>query len=258
MVEIDLFKTTTAISTAFTLAGNSGVSPFLTLFLIGSIEKADPTLLDMEATTEKLLASWPSLSILSIVTVLEFVGKCVPVVDELIDSVEVFVIPIISVFASLSAMGMFSVDDTQDTDVTVNDDQRNLSIASDGLIFVKVVVIIIGMGMALGIHLFKMLVRLAGIGWCTGCITVIEVFTVVTSIYCAIYIKGVSIFVATIMIFITCYTLKRKCFDKNTPDTASRSLLPLEEPFEEAIGQNEGPLKEASDKIEESKDLATA
>ena len=60
------------------------------------------------------------------------------------------------------------------------------------------------------------------------------------------------------MIFITCYTIKRKCFDKNTPDTASRSLLPLEEPLEEAIGQNEGPLKEASDKIEESKDLATA
>ena len=60
------------------------------------------------------------------------------------------------------------------------------------------------------------------------------------------------------MICITCYTLKRKCFDKNTPDTASRSLLPLEELLEEAVGQNEGPLKEASDKIEESKDLATA
>ena len=60
------------------------------------------------------------------------------------------------------------------------------------------------------------------------------------------------------MVCITCYTLKRKCFDKNTPDTASRSLLPLEEPLEEAIGQNEGPLKEASDKIKESKDLATA
>jgi hypothetical protein len=81
-----------AISTTFTVAANTGVSPFLTLFLVGLIERADDELLNMNGTMERVLSSYGALFVLGILTLLEFIGKCVPVVDELIDSVEVFVV----------------------------------------------------------------------------------------------------------------------------------------------------------------------
>ena len=39
------------------------------------------------------MSSWAGLTVWSIMTVLEFVGKCVPVIDQMVDSVEVFVVP---------------------------------------------------------------------------------------------------------------------------------------------------------------------
>lgn len=39
------------------------------------------------------MSSWPGLTMWGLLTVLEFVGKCVPVVDQMVDSVEVFVVP---------------------------------------------------------------------------------------------------------------------------------------------------------------------
>lgn len=47
----------------------------------------------MSETIEKIMSSWPGLTIWSIMTILEFVGKCVPVIDQMVDSVEVFVVP---------------------------------------------------------------------------------------------------------------------------------------------------------------------
>mmetsp|Transcript_10061 Transcript_10061/g.22374 ORF Transcript_10061/g.22374 Transcript_10061/m.22374 type:complete len:240 (-) Transcript_10061:182-901(-) len=207
-----LSQTITALSTAFTFAGNSGVSPFLTLFIIGAIEKADPTLLDMDTISERILASWPSLVVLSIFSIGEFVGKCVPVLDELIDSAEIFVVPFISIIASLSATGLLSADSTDD------DEHRNLSIASNTLVFLKTVVVLVGMGLALGIHLMKMLLRLFGQGCFTGCITVVEVFFVVVTVTAAVYVEWVAIFVAACMFILTGYILKRKYLNKKSSD----------------------------------------
>lgn len=39
------------------------------------------------------MSSWPGLTMWGIMTVLELVGKCVPVIDQMVDSVEVFVVP---------------------------------------------------------------------------------------------------------------------------------------------------------------------
>ena len=39
------------------------------------------------------MSSYAGLTLWSIMTVLEFVGKCVPVIDQMVDSVEVFVVP---------------------------------------------------------------------------------------------------------------------------------------------------------------------
>ena len=77
------YLTTTALS--MTVSGNTGVAPFTTLFITGFIERMDPDLLAMEGWTEKVLASWWSLAVFGVLTVLEFIGKCVPIIDEIID-----------------------------------------------------------------------------------------------------------------------------------------------------------------------------
>eukprot|EP00584_Thalassiosira_punctigera_P006473 CAMPEP_0172535998 /NCGR_PEP_ID=MMETSP1067-20121228/7833_1 /TAXON_ID=265564 ORGANISM="Thalassiosira punctigera, Strain Tpunct2005C2" /NCGR_SAMPLE_ID=MMETSP1067 /ASSEMBLY_ACC=CAM_ASM_000444 /LENGTH=52 /DNA_ID=CAMNT_0013320987 /DNA_START=120 /DNA_END=275 /DNA_ORIENTATION=+ len=47
------YISTSALS--LTLSGNTGVAPFLTLFLVGVIEKSDPTLLYMDGWVEKII-----------------------------------------------------------------------------------------------------------------------------------------------------------------------------------------------------------
>ena len=69
---------------SLTVAGNTGISPFLTLFLLGIIERSEPTLLNMDSKMEDILASLPGVGVLGLLTALEFIGKCVPVIDEMI------------------------------------------------------------------------------------------------------------------------------------------------------------------------------
>ena len=84
-------------STAFslTLSGNSGISPFLTMLLIGIVEKISPNQFQMNETMERIMSSWPSLCLWSILTILEYVGKCVPVLDQIMDGVEAFIVPVL-------------------------------------------------------------------------------------------------------------------------------------------------------------------
>ena len=91
--EVGKFIANTAFS--FTLSGNSGISPFLTMFLIGIAGKIQPEYLNLDETINKIMTSWPSLSLWGIATILELVGKCVPVLDQAMDSVEVFIVPIL-------------------------------------------------------------------------------------------------------------------------------------------------------------------
>lgn len=55
------FDTLTATAVSFTVAGNTGVTPFLTLFLVGCVERANPNLLQMDETMETLLASYMAI-----------------------------------------------------------------------------------------------------------------------------------------------------------------------------------------------------
>jgi hypothetical protein len=63
------------------------------MFLIGITQKISPESFNMSETMEKIMSSWPGLTMWGIMTVLELVGKCVPVIDQMVDSVEVFVVP---------------------------------------------------------------------------------------------------------------------------------------------------------------------
>jgi hypothetical protein len=53
---------------SLTVSGNTGISPFLTLLLLGIIEKSDPELLNMDGFIEKMLSSWVGLGVLSVLT----------------------------------------------------------------------------------------------------------------------------------------------------------------------------------------------
>jgi hypothetical protein len=97
------FNTLTSTAVSFVVGGNTGISPFLSLFLVGIVERCNSKLLNMSGFTEALLSSYAGLTFLGAATVLEFVSHCVPVVDQIIDSIMTFVVPIMSV------LGMFGM-----------------------------------------------------------------------------------------------------------------------------------------------------
>jgi hypothetical protein len=149
---------TTALSIIF--SGNTGVSPFMSLFLIGLLEKTNPDLLQMDGTIEWILSSWFTIVIWAMLMVLEFVGKCIPVVDEVIDSAMTFVVPIFSIMGSLATFGLFNA--VNNGENLEDEGRRRLTIASAALTFLQIVLIGVGIVLALCMHGIKMLVRLVG------------------------------------------------------------------------------------------------
>jgi hypothetical protein len=95
---------------------------------------------------------------------------------------------------------------------------RRLSIGSTSLTVVKGIVIVIGAILAVCIHLMKMIIRLFGEGCCTGCIAMVEVAFVTTTVLISIYIQQVAIVIALGLLCVAGYILKRKCIDKKQPD----------------------------------------
>lgn len=213
------FLTSGAVS--IVVGGNTGINPCLTLFLVGCIGKMDPTLLNMEGTTmETLLSSWLSLIVLGIFTVLEFVSMCVPVVDQIVDSIMTFVIPIMSVLGSLSTFGLFNQ--------IADEENRQLGVASGALVFFQIIIVLTGIGLALLLHLFKMIVRLFGEGCLTGVMTCLEVTWTFFAITVVIFIRPIAIVVAAWLLFCAGYTIKRKFLDKNDEEQPQNATVDVE------------------------------
>lgn len=232
--------TTAVANTAFslTLSGNSGISPFLTMFLIGMVGKIQPESLNLGETMDKIMTSWPSLVFWSVMTVLESVGKCVPVLDQIMDSAEAFIVPILSTLGSLSAFGSFNGSFDADSDGNGDGDgnstnsqevnngdynaddynrMRALSsasstspVANGAMIFLQIVLVIFGIILAISIHFFKMLIRLLGEGCLTQCITVLEATTVCISVLVSIFVRQFAIFVAACLLIAAGYNAKKR------------------------------------------------
>lgn len=195
------YLTTTALS--MTVSGNTGIAPFSTLFIVGFIERLDPDLLAMEGWTEKVLSSWWSLLIFGVLALLELIGKCIPIIDEIIDSVEIFVVPVFSILGSLATFGLFTLASELD-DPDPGDDgttrSRELATGENFLWLVKVTLCIFGICLALLVHLFKMLIRIFGQGCMTCCITTMEYTWITISLFLAIFIKPIAIVIAVVLI----------------------------------------------------------
>ncbi|KAL7536790.1 hypothetical protein ACHAXR_011394 [Thalassiosira sp. AJA248-18] len=212
--------TSVVANTAFslTLSGNSGISPFLTMFLIGMAGKIRPEYLNLDETMEKIMTSWPSLCFWSIMTILESVGKCVPVLDQIMDSAEAFIVPILDMMCTFSAFGSFESNGdgtnnngTNEQDVTGDGYNEQYNNKRDGVnAFLRVILVFFGIILALSIHFFKMLIRLFGEGCLTQCITVLEATTVCISVLVSIFVRQFAIFVATCMLLAAGYNAKRR------------------------------------------------
>ena len=96
-------------------------------------------------------------------TILEYVGKCVPVLDQAVDSIEVFVVPVVSALGSLAAFGSFDSGDADDNGGNGGDERRGrrrLGATTGVAVFFRVVLVLFGALLALSVHFFK--VRSAG------------------------------------------------------------------------------------------------
>lgn len=234
-----LYDYISSAAVSLTMAGNTGISPFLTLFLLGLIEMIKPELLNMGPTMETILASWWSIVILAGLALAEMVAKCIPALDEIIDSAETFVIPVISVLSTMATLGLLpgatSADSQADAglgqDINAigrfyrDEDYRYLQEDldengfSEGFMnFTKVSLVVIGAGLALAIHIFKMIIRVSSLvcsgGCCQPCITIMEYITVVIGVILAIVLPAFAIIACVIIVGITLYVIRTKCQKK--------------------------------------------
>ena len=249
-----IFDYLSASALSLVVSGNTGVSPFLSLFIVGTCEKMDPTLLNMTGNMEALLSSWPALIFLGVMTTLEFLAKCIPVIDEIVASAMVFLVPVMSAVGSLATFGVFdsiyaNIDldemNMNNVEVNYNDDAggagrlledagavAEASGTSTALMVLQVCLVVIGIGLALLIHLFKMIIRLLGEGCLTNCITVMETTWIATTVTIAIYIREVAVAIAILLGFAAAYSFKRHIYDKRMKknEEMNRSITAEEAP----------------------------
>jgi hypothetical protein len=209
----DPLKSLTSSAISMVVAGNTGVTPFLTLLVVALLERSDPDLLNMQGKLEEYLASDAGIAILSIVTVLEFLSMCIPVVDEMVDSGMTFVIPIISAIASASTFGLFLPSGNNGSGGGGEEDEEEAAgRLLQGVSWIgplQVFLMIVGIVLALSIHFFKMIVRLIGEGWLTGCLTIMETIWTISTIFIVLYIQSVAIVLAIVIGLAAGYGLYR-------------------------------------------------
>jgi hypothetical protein len=221
------FDWLSATAVAFTVSGNTGVAPFLTLLMVGLIAKVNPELLNMGGSVGTFLNSWPSLVALGSFTVLEFVGKCIPVVDEVVDSVMTFILPVMSSLGSLSTFGLFHMESTGGSESSSDQSNRELGVVSGALVFFQIFIVLFGIVLAFSIHGLKMLLRIIGVGWLTNCLTVLETMWIITSITMALFIRPIAIIIAAFICCGALFSIKRNLLDKHDPVAAGDNQASL-------------------------------
>jgi Domain of unknown function (DUF4126) len=206
-------KQLTSSAISMVVAGNTGVTPFLTLLIVGLLERADPELLNMQGRLEEYLASDVGIALLAMVTVLELLSKCIPVVDELVDSGMTFIIPILSAVASASTFGLFLPNGDNNNDESSSSSPNEERLLKGGAVSwigpLQIFLIIIGIVLALSLHFFKMIVRLIGEGWLTGCLAVMETIWTTTTIFIVVFIQPVAIALAIVICGVAAFAMYR-------------------------------------------------
>ena len=84
--------------------------------------------------------------------IIELISKCVPVLDEIVDAIMVWIVPFMSihVLGTLSTMGLINLDASGTESDGANDNgvdedgRRQLSVASGALLFLQIILILFG------------------------------------------------------------------------------------------------------------------
>jgi hypothetical protein len=207
-----------ALSTVF--SGTSGITSFYTLFLMGLIERYDANLLNMGETMDAILASIPGLIVTGILSILELLGMCIPVVDEIVDAAMSCVVPFVSIVSTLATWGLY--------DINTNDEGERKLEEFGGATFLQIFAVVSGIFIALSTHFIKMLIRIIGEGWLTNILSVLEIVLVTISVIICVYIKFVAIaFAVGLLLAITWYFKKgrhrrREKAQQQRPDAGER------------------------------------
>ena len=225
-MENSVFDSVSSAALSLTASGTTGISPFLTLFLLGLIEKTMPDLLPMGGPLETILANWWSLIVLGLLAALEIFSKCVPALDEIIDSFEVFLVPLLSVVATMATLGIVSpnnsLDGSADPDeiTTVGGVNEDIQFWTTLRIVATVGLVMTGMVLSLLMHFLKMIVRVSSLmcagGLCQPCITLLEVVVVSAWIISAIFSPVFAIVACLILFAGAAYVLRVKCCSRKT------------------------------------------
>jgi hypothetical protein len=146
----------------------------------------------MGETMDKVLASIPALVILGILSLCELLAMCIPVIDEFVDAILVWIVPFFSLVTTLGSWGIYYPGSENGENRLLEEDGSGLGYQG----FIQVFAVITGMGIALAIRLIKMLVRLLGEGWLTSCITCVEAVLVTFCVIISVYMKYIAIFFA--------------------------------------------------------------
>lgn len=237
----DIFDQLVAYCISTVLSGSSGVTSFYTLFLMGCIERYDPTLLSMGETMDLILASTPALIVLGFLAFLELLAMCIPVIDELVDGCMTIVVPFISIISTLGTWGLYVSDPLagdeserllEDEGDVFGDDIKN------SIGFAQIFAVVTGVGVALAVHLIKMLVRLFGEGWLTNILAILEIIIVTFCVIVVIFIQYVAIlFAAFLLTSMVWYFTKgrRKAREKKEEQKQANAAQPR------STGDDENP-----------------
>lgn len=198
-----------------TVAGNIGVDPFLTMFLVGLIERlSSDSKHIIPDDLQAFVSNYEALAFWGIMTILELVAKCVPVIDEIVDSVEIFIVPILSILGTFSTFGLYDIGESNSKNSRALQDEDESSsgsgIAQSAVLVVQIIMVTFGVGLALSIHLFKMLIRVLGEGWLTQILTVCEVIFCVTTVSIAMFVQGFAIFMACVFSVVAIHSGRKK------------------------------------------------
>lgn len=199
----EIFDKLVAYCISTVLSGSSGVTSFYTLFLMGCIERYDPDLLSMGDTMDKVLASMPALIVLGFLSFCELLAMCIPVIDEMVDGCLVFVVPFISIVSTLGTWGLYlpgALDDNSNTTDTASRMLEENPDLSTDVGFAQIFAVVTGVGVALAVHLIKMLIRLFGEGWLTNVLAVLEIIVVTFSVLVVVFIRYVAILFAACLL----------------------------------------------------------
>lgn len=233
---IQILKFLSASSLSITVAGNVGIAPFLTLFLLGTIGRFNPDALPLNRFLESLLSSLPSLATFGILAIGECVAHCMSKVDQSMDSVVTFVVPIVSLIGSFSTIGLYDEDlwgegdeeDQQSYDSGDGDRRSRILIVRTflfgALVVFQVVVVVVGVGVSLSMHLLKMLVRLDDDRQ-PRVVTLGEVSFCTTTLVLSILHHHLAVVTASLILCASGYSFKCRYWDSRPNRKGGRDVV---------------------------------